>query len=315
MKRFLAVLAVLSPFACTPEENGNENAVDKTVQVTDIVLDRSSVTIKEGESITLVPIITPDNASKIIIWFSSNELVAIVDSGGRVTAKAKGNAVIQAKANDESGVSASCAVRVRKSYTAEAGDAVNLGLSVKWSSTNLGATSPTGYGDYFAWGETSPKGIYNWVTYELCNGTHSSLTNYNDSSSYGVVDSKTEFRDYNYEDDAARQTLGDKWRIPTDAEWTELRNNCTWTWVTDYNGSGVNGRLVASPNGNSIFLPAAGFRYNTDLVSVGIGSGYWSSSCVTDYPFYAWYVDFDSFNVLSSYSGRFFGFSVRPVTD
>ncbi len=84
---------------------------------------------------------------------------------------------------------------------------------------------------------------------------------------------------------------------PSDAEWTELRTKCTWTWVTNYNGSGINGRLITATNGNSIFLPAAGDRDDTDLNGAGSYGNYWSSSLVMGYPDYAWCVYFDSDNV------------------
>lgn len=197
-------------------------------------------------------------------------------------------------------------------YTAVAGEAVDLGLSVKWSSMNLGATSPSDYGDYFAWGETAPKDNYSWATYELCNGSYSTLTKYNNSSSYGTVDNRSEFKDYDYEDDAARQALGGKWRIPTDAEWTDLRTKCTWTWTTQ---NGINGRLVTASNGNSIFLPAASLRGNTGLNGAGSAGLYWSSSLHTDYPYYAYYVFFGSDNLLRSDYYRYNGLSVRPVTE
>ena len=291
-----------------------------TVQwVTSISLSKTSLSLLVGAEETIsVTSVLPDNANdKTYTWSSSDNAIATVDNFGKVTAKAKGNTVIKATANDGSGVFASCAVRVKEPYTAVAGEAVDLGLSVKWSSMNLGATSPTGYGDYFAWGETAPKDNYDWATYELCNGSETTLTKYNYSSSYGTVDNKTEFKDYNYEDDAARQALGGKWRVPTDAEWTELRNNCTWTWVENYNGSGINGRLVKSKtNSNSIFLPAAGYRNDTGLSYAGSKGYYWSSSLNPDRPYYAWRVLFNSSSAGTSYYGdRFYGFSVRPVTE
>ena len=202
------------------------------------------------------------------------------------------------------------------SYTAVAGEAVDLGLSVKWSSTNLGATSPSDYGDYFAWGETSPKKEYSWATYELCNGSSSTLTKYNNSSSYGAVDNKSEFKDNGYEDDAARQALGGKWRVPTDAEWWELITKCTWTWTESYNGTGVKGRIVTASNGNSIFLPAAGRRLETFIYYAGGYGNYWSSSVYTGNPIYAWYVYFHSGNVgRDYYFYRYYGLSVRPVSE
>ncbi len=196
-------------------------------------------------------------------------------------------------------------------------EAVDLGLSVKWASFNLGASAPEEYGDYYAWGETAPKDDnYSWPTYKLCNGSYSTLTKYNNRSIYGTVDNKTEFKDYDYEDDAARQALGGNWRMPTEAEWTELRNNCTWTWVTNYNGSGINGRLVKSKtNSNSIFLPAAGYRLDTYLDNVGSYGSYWSSSLDTGYPGGAWDVYFYSGGVDRGIGYRYYGQSVRPVRD
>lgn len=199
------------------------------------------------------------------------------------------------------------------SYTAVAGEAVDLGLSVKWSSTNLGATSPSDYGDYFAWGETSPKGNYIWETYELCNGSLFTLTKYNNRSTYGAVDNKSEFKDYGYEDDAARQVLGGKWRMPTDAEWTELRDNCSWTWTSQ---NGVNGYRVTATNGNSIFLPAAGFRYDTTRGNSGEDGNYWSSSLSLAYgPKEASSVHFNFRSVNRSSGDRYYGLSVRPVSE
>ena len=114
---------------------------------------------------------------------------------------------------------------------------VDLGLSVKWATCNVGATTPEGYGDYFAWGETQPKTTYNWSTYKYCNGSYYTLTKYCVDYSYGTVDNKTTLE---LTDDAARVNWGGKWRMPTKAEYNELKNssNCTWTWTQK---SGVRG--------------------------------------------------------------------------
>ena len=189
-------------------------------------------------------------------------------------------------------------------------DYVDLGLpsGLKWATCNVGATTPIGYGNYYAWGETlSTKTTYNWSTYKWCNGSRSTLTKYNTSRSYGTVDNKTVLEP---EDDAARANWGGQWRMPTDAEWTELRENCTWTWTTK---NGVNGYEVKGTNGNSIFLPAAGFRYRTVLNNADSEGYYWSSSLLTDYPVGAWYVHFFSGNVGSNSYYRYYGQSVRPV--
>ena len=185
---------------------------------------------------------------------------------------------------------------------------VDLGLSVKWATCNVGANSPEEYGDYCAWGETEPKSNYDWSTYKYCNGSSSTLTKYNTVSSRGSVDNKTTLE---AADDAATANWGGSWRMPTDAELTELREQCTWTWTTQ---NGVYGYKVTSKkNGNSIFLPAAGCRYNSSLNNAGSFGLYWSGSLHTGGPNCAWYVRFDSDYVGRDYDGRGSGFSVRPV--
>ena len=185
---------------------------------------------------------------------------------------------------------------------------VDLGLSVKWATMNVGASKPEDYGDYFAWGETEPKETYIWSTYKWCNGSETMQTKYNTKSSYGTVDNKTQL-DLN--DDAAHVNWGGDWRMPTKAEQDELREQCTWTWTTE---NGVNGYKVTSKsNGNSIFLPAAGERSNSVLYNAGSYGGYWSSSLRTDYPDSAWYVRFSSSNVSWPSFYRSYGRSVRPV--
>ena len=194
------------------------------------------------------------------------------------------------------------------SKIALAGEAFDLGLSVKWSSTNLGATSPSDYGDYFAWGETSPKDNYSQNTYEFYNGSSNTISKYNSS-----VDNKSAFKDYGYEDDAARQALGGKWRIPTDAEWTELRTECTWTWTIQ---NGMEGRLVTGKNVNSIFLPAAGSRVHIAGNNFGKRGYYWSSSLSMSYgPGFAWNVEFYPSGMGRGIKDRFDWLSIRPVMD
>ena len=188
---------------------------------------------------------------------------------------------------------------------------VDLGLSVKWATCNVGANNPEDYGSYFAWGETTTKSTYNWSTYKWCNGSETTLTKYNTKSSNGAVDNKTQLE---LSDDAARANWGGSWRMPTDAEWTELREQCTWTWTTQ---NGVNGYKVTSKKSgytnNSIFLPAAGYRIGSDLIGAGSRGNDWSSSLYTDSPSGAWDVLFYSDNVLKYGSNRYYGFSVRPV--
>jgi hypothetical protein len=202
-----------------------------------------------------------------------------------------------------------------KSFTTEPypiPQAVDLGLSVKWASFNLGAGKPEEYGDYFAWGETAPKENYSWSTYKWGTSSSGPFTKYNTKGSYDTVDNKTIL---DSEDDVASVKLGGKWRMPTDAEWTELRTKCTWTWTDNYNGTGVAGRIVSATNGNSIFLPAAGYRGGTGLYDAGSIGYYWSSSLDTDYPYGAWCVHFESNGVRKYRISRYDGQSVRPVTE
>ena len=187
---------------------------------------------------------------------------------------------------------------------------VDLGLSVKWATCNVGAEKPEDYGDYFAWGETEPKENYDWTTYKYCKGTNKTMTKYCNNSSYsnnGFTDNKTEL---DPEDDAATVNWGGAWRMPTDEEFTELREQCKWTWTTQ---NGVKGYQVVGPNGNSIFLPAAGYRYGASLYRAGSRGYYWSSSLSSSYPYDAYYVDFHSSGVDRSSFDRYNGFIVRPV--
>lgn len=191
---------------------------------------------------------------------------------------------------------------------------VDLGLpsGTKWATMNVGAESPEDYGDYFAWGETEPKETYYWSTYKWCNGSSDTQTKYCTSSSHGTVDNKTIL---DLSDDAAYVNWGSSWRMPTKAEYDELINTSytTWIWTTQ---NGVKGYKVTSKiNGNSIFLPAAGYREDSSLYVAGSYGFYWSSSLNTYDSYYAYYLSFDSSGVRStSYGGyRSYGLSVRPV--
>ena len=189
---------------------------------------------------------------------------------------------------------------------------IDLGLSVKWATCNVGADTPEEYGDYFAWGETSPKTTYTWSTYKYCNGSYDTMTKYCVDSEYGTVDNKTTLE---LSDDAARVNWGGKWRMPTLAEQKELSNtsNCTWTWTTQ---NGVTGYKVTSKkNGNSIFLPAAGYRYYSNLYYAGYYGYYWSSSLYTSGSNNAYYLYFDLSSVDRNDYSRYNGRSVRAVCE
>ena len=200
-------------------------------------------------------------------------------------------------------------------------EAVDLGLpsGIKWASFNLGASKPEEYGDYYAWGETEPKveftdeHIYKWWM-----GSYDTMTKYCNDPSYGYggyTDGNTVLFP---EDDAVQVYLGGNWRMPTDAEWKELWDNCTWTWTQR---NGISGMKVTSiANGNSIFLPAAGdYEDYFFLLYTGHRGLYWSSSLFLQDPRFAYGLQFTEpiFLLSEGIDGlsREIGLSVRPVSE
>lgn len=171
---------------------------------------------------------------------------------------------------------------------------VDLGLpsGLKWATMNVGATEPEESGYYFAWGETGPKATY-------------------DEGTYTYTDNPTTLP---LDHDAANVNWGGNWRMPTKAEQDELRNNCTWT-PTQKNG--INGYEVKGTNGNTIFLPASGYRNYSSLVRFGYDGIYWSSSISEDFSFYAYLLIcyYQDNTVDWEYNYRILGMSVRPVCE
>ena len=202
--------------------------------------------------------------------------------------------------------------------TAPAGaEAVDLGLpsGTKWANMNVGASKSEDYGLYFAWGETVGYGSdtndgrsFNWTSYKWCNGSEDTMTKYCTDSSYGTVDNKTVL---DLEDDAAYVNWGSSWRMPTVTEIQELLDNTTSEWTTQ---NGIKGcKFTSKTNGNSIFLPAAGFRGGADLTFQTSCGYYWSSSLHESYPNPARGL---YFNLVGAYAGsghRYYGRTVRPV--
>ena len=180
-------------------------------------------------------------------------------------------------------------------------EAVELGLSVKWASCNVGAESPEEYGDYFAWGETTTKSSYtesNSVTYGL---------SISDLESRGIIGSDGNLTAAY---DAATANWGDNWRMPTLDEIKELIDRCTWEWTSV---NGVKGHLVVGPNGNRIFLPVAGHRKSTLLFNAG-SNGYYCSATADSNSDYAYLFDF-SWTYIYGRTLRYVGFTVRPVSE
>lgn len=207
---------------------------------------------------------------------------------------------------------------------------VDLGLpsGLKWAKCNLGASKPSDYGDYYAWGETAPKADYDWATYKWMQAGKSDwqyITKYTfadgktegiwyDSSGNFIGDNLTTLRPA---DDAATQQLGSPWRMPTVDEQEELITKCTWTWTTQ---DGVNGYQVDGPNGNAIFLPAAGYRSGSALGSAG-SRGFYLSNSHSSHSSYSTSRNDVVFRIYFYSNGqhsmdtflRCLGFSVRPV--
>ena len=208
---------------------------------------------------------------------------------------------VRAYATNEKGT----AYGEQRSFTTLNYEYVDLGLpsGLKWATCNVGASSPEDYGDYFAWGETETKTEYtqdNSLTYGL---TISEL------QSQGYIDGSGNLTPSH---DAATANWGGSWRMPTKEELEELRNECTWTWTTQ---NGVNGCKLTGPNGNHIFLPAAGGRYGSSLLSAGEYGNYWSSTSAESNSDYAYYLNFDSDLLGVGWFPRYYGQSVRPVSE
>ena len=193
----------------------------------------SSVAVLPGSEVTVVA--TPNEDCDFIGWF-------IGDAETPVSTDAEYTFVVEED------------ITLIAQFSIPVGEAIDLGLpsGTKWANMNVAASTPEEYGGYYAWGETEEKDNYSWSTYKWCRGSYDTQTKYCTDSSYGTVDNKTVL---DPEDDVAHVKWGGTWRMPTLDEQKELLNKCTWNWTTQ---NGVNGYKGTGPNGNSIFLPAAG---------------------------------------------------------
>ncbi len=190
---------------------------------------------------------------------------------------------------------------------------VDLGLpsGTLWATCNVGADTPEDYGDYYAWGETTTKSTYNWDTYKFSNGECDRLTKYYEGFQFGkkrFVDNQTILQS---DDDPATANLGSGWCTPKQEQWIELMDNTTNKWTTQ---NGIKGWLFTSKkNRQTMFLPAAGYRWDVELESVGLRGSYWSSSLVTFCPSDAWGFDFNSDKCFMGSDLRKRGQSIRAV--
>ncbi len=175
-------------------------------------------------------------------------------------------------------------------------EAIDLGLpsGTKWASWNVGASAPEEYGGYYAWGETEEKDYYDKNTYK-----------YYDN---GYIDIGEDIAGTQY--DVAHEKWGGSWKMPSIDQMEELIDNCTWKWTTR---NGVNGQLVTGKNGNSIFLPATGRRFDDILRWENSDGEYWSSSLFPNNYTFANLLHIDSVYYRTSFDGRRIGRPVRPV--
>ena len=191
---------------------------------------------------------------------------------------------------------------------------VDLGLSVNWATQNVGATHAEDFGSYFAWAETSQKKTYNWENYTYSKGSGNMITKYNIEKNNNYSNMVDSLEVLQPTDDAATTNLGSGWRTPTLAEFEELVNGCEWEWIENINGSGKSGMLGTSKaNGNTIFLPAAGYkadRYHNEANF----SGHYHTATVSIYAIAAYEFLFSAKYKNLGYNDRQMGRNIRPVS-
>lgn len=309
MKKSLSALVTLALFfACTPDNNNgsgtqnNPNEITVTGEALDITDYSATLTGYANLPFELGDAEVGIMYDKQQSFEDVRKVAATgLDGNNKFTVSVTGlepSTTYYFKSYVQNGMAVKCGT-VKSFATKESTipvDAVDLGLSAFWGTTNIGASKPEDYGDYYAWGETEPKSDYSWSTYNHYEPFPDGLSN----------------------GDVAHVRLGGQWRIPSQHEWGELLNQCTWTLTSDYNGTGVKGVIVTATNGNSIFLPAAGYLYETDLYDAGSKGHYWSSSDGGSYDS-SWSVhfytgsEFDCGGFGWGFESRCYGLSVRPV--
>ena len=254
---------------------------------------------------------------------SSDESVAMVDFNiGEITqsicatihAIAHGTATITiASAKDES-IKVESKVTVASCDTIENGHAwVDLGLpsGLKWATCNIGASKPEEYGDYYAWGETTTKSVYSWDNYKHSTASED-LTKYCTKETYGKNGFTDDLTDLEPKDDAAMVIWGGSWRMPTDEEWIELENNCTWTSII-VNGVSVY-KVMSKKNANFIIIPLAGSK-DYYLRNEGSDGVYWSSVISLNYPNNAYELVLTETDQYCGSSPRYLGQPIRAVCE
>lgn len=308
MKRvcLFMTLVCMMMVSCKPELEKPEGPVVITAEVTEITLNSAKCGggVSDGGGAVVVErgVCWNTSGNPTVLDFTTKDGSGLGSYTSKMTGLERGTTYyVRAYAANANGVAG---YGEEVTFTTLDYEYVDLGLSVKWATCNVGATSPEDYGHYYAWGETSTKSDYsssNCPTYGL---------SISQLQSQGYIDGEGNLTP---QYDAATANCGGDWRMPTGAEQVELLNNCTWTWTTQ---NGVNGYNVKGPNGNSIFLPAAGFRHGSSLKYAGSIGFFWISTHYDDdYDNEARGLNFGSDDQYMTNCIRFCGQSVRPVVE
>ena len=330
MKNIIFVFAAIALlFACTPDNNNNGSDLNKQEELT-VTGDALDVTDCSATLVGYANLpIELGNAKVGIIYdnkqsFEDGKMIEAtgLDSNNKFTVTVTGlepSTTYYYKSFVQNGIAVKYGEE--KSFTTEEAKfpvgAVDLGIvmtmpdntsyKLYWAKSNLSenglCANPEDYGDYYAWGETNAKSNYSWSTYKFFTSESEPCSKYNATDN---------LKELNLEDDVAHVKLGGKWRIPSSDEWGALLSLCDWSIVDDYNGTGIKGALFIGPNGNSIFLPYAGYMEDAEHQDAGSCVMYWSTLC-------------DNHSLAFSYNffdghgrtmiDRYYGFSVRPVSE
>ena len=241
-----------------------------------------------------------------ICWSSSKRDVVAVHSNGLIEAKAFGSSIVTAKSK---GAIAKCKVIVE--FNIQLYTYVDLGLSVKWATCNIGAIKPEDFGYYYAWGETTTKLNYSWETYKYCHNSHDTLNKYCNKKYYGnmkLCDDKIILDNI---DDAAKLNCGDNWSIPSIEEFEELKDSCEWEWKVINGIGGYEGTSkIEGFTDKTIFFPSAGIRINDDIIAPTGNLYYWSNSIDKDCSYVA-----HASSIIKKHNTiiRAVGLPIRPV--
>ena len=327
-----------SRYAGVPVRPVRREGGDATKLVERIELSETTLTLQPGETFSIYAGVYPTDADNTsVTWDSSSDGVAAVrpndgfDAAGAPVANAAtiiatgvGSCTIYCRATDGSGVVARCEVVVGAGGFDHEYVDLDLPSRTLWATCNVGANSPTDYGDYFAWGETSTKVYYTWDNYQWM---QPGGTGWDQISKYTFADNQTSgcwyrsdtfvgdgIRELPSDDDAATANWGSEWQMPSIEQYAELTNSqyTDVVWTTE---NGVRGEKITSKrNGNSIFLPAAGYHDGSLLYDDGTNGHYWTRELSSNFTDYGDYFFFSQDQVETQYGGaRTYGQSIRPV--